>query len=1123
MTSFTFPDRSLPVTVLFVLFSAACATEKGKDPADQPIAETLFHYLDSTMTGITFINVLEETEDWNILHYEYLFNGGGVGAGDVNNDGLPDLYFVSNTGQDRLYINEGDLRFEDVTHEAGITSTGGYRTGVTMADINGDSFLDIHVCRSAKKDPELRRNLVYMNNGDGTFTERSKEMGLDDPSYSTQAYFFDMDLDGDLDLYLLNHPGDMIEANNIKVKQTPAGALEVILSEDLSYSTDRLYRNDGPRFTDISNSAGIRNEAFGLSAVVADFNQDGKPDILVCNDYVKPDLLYIAQEDGTYQNEYDRYFAHAAFSTMGSDMADINNDGSNDVMTVDMTARDHYRYHTLGMATNMDKYEKMIKVGLGAQFSGNTLQLNNGNGAFSDICHLTGMTYTDWSWSPLLMDLDNDGWKDAWISNGYVRDVTNNDYMRYRMDSLQKELNAKRITLTQWLSAIPSVKVRSFLFRNEHDLTFIDRSEEWNSGPPGFSNGSAYVDLDNDGYLDIVTNNINDAPFVLRNRGAALIGNDWVRFRLDADMGTSAIGTSVEIRMDDGTVQTQYIQPGRGFMSCSETVAHFGLGKGSNIREVEIKWPDGSRQLLSGPARNQVHVVNKASGATLPPGTTHTVPPIFVDRSAALPVDMRHVENEYNDFKREPLLYHRLSISGPAVAVSDINGDGTEDVFLGGAMGQAAKLFVQDREGGFIERSNEAFATDKDHEDVCAVFIDVDMDGDPDLFVGSGGNERPRNDPAYMDRIYLNDGTGRFTRSTTALPNATNSAGCVAASDVDGDGDMDLFVGSRSIPGKFPNKPPSQLLRNDGGRFTDVTMEWSDGLQFVGMVTDARFADLDKDGKAELVVVGEWLPITVFRMTNGRFTDATQAMGLDGTEGWWCSLDIADLDGDGYPEILAGNLGRNTALTASKEKPTKLVYKDFDRNGTIDPILCGHIDGKDRPLQLRDRVLDQMIMLKKRFLRYETYALATLDDLFTKEEMDGASTLEARTFSHTLFMNDDGARFMALELPNMAQLSMAQAMRFVDADGDGDMDVLVAGNMYGSDIQFGRYDASIGTFMKGDGKGGLKVVPNRDCGLLIGGPVRHVVPLRIQGRDHLLIVRNNDRCGLVGLEATSDM
>jgi len=1086
--------------------------EKDAEPPERP----LFTLLDSTTTGIGFVNVLEEKEEWNILRYEYLFNGGGVAAGDINNDGLVDLYFVSNTGSDRLYLNQGGFKFEDISAKAGIEKARGHRTGVAMADINGDGLLDIHVCRDAVADPEQRRNLVYINNGDLTFTERSRSLGLDDPSYSTQAHFFDMDLDGDLDMYLVNHPGNMMEANNIRVKQVPSGKLEVVLHEDLSHVTDRLYRNDGGLFKDVSSAAGIRNESFGLSAVISDFNGDQLPDILVCNDYVKPDELFIAQGDGTYTAEHDAYFPHASFSSMGSDLADINNDGLPDLMTVDMTAREHHRYHSLGMASNLDKFNKMLTVGLGAQFSANTLQLNNGGGSFSDICFLSGMAFTDWSWSPLLADLDNDGWKDVWISNGYMRDVTNGDYQRYEMSKLQQELNAGRLTLVEWLKSIPSVKVASFLFRNEGDLTFTDRSVDWNSGPPAFSNGSASVDLDNDGYLDIVTNNINDAAFILRNNGAEQLGNNFLDLRLYPEKGHTAIGAQVVLRLDDGTQQMEQVRAVRGFLSSSDMTVHFGLGKTVRVEEVEITWPDGSFQVAQGLMINTKQDVHQ--GAKLPKAPMETIEGrVFADRSSPLPVEMEHTENAYDDFKREPLLYHKLSETGPAVAIGDVDGNGTDDIYLGGAMNATAKLFLQKPSASFTEVLIPAFVEDRIFEDVSALFLDVDLDGDLDLFVGSGGNERPASDASYVDRLYLNDGVGHFARAKDALPEARNSNACATAFDFDSDGDLDLYVGSRSVPGKYPVCPAQQLLRNDGGRFVDATDQWSTDLKYVGMITDAKSADLDKDGSPELVLAGDWMPITVFSKRNGRFVNVTEGSGLKDRLGWWCSLDIGDLDGDGYPEILAGNRGLNSGLKASVEEPISLYYKDFDGNGSMDAVLCEVVNGKDCPVQLRDRLLDQMVMLKKRFLRYATYADATITDIFTPEELQQAGILRANTFGHTLFWNRKTEGFVAQVLPNGAQLSMAQAVHLTDADGDGALDVIVAGNFYGTDTQFGWYDASIGSFLKGNGRGELVLQPATTSGLKIGGNVRHLAPIIVGGKPCLLVVRNDDQCGLTEL------
>lgn len=1107
------------VSLLMSALAIACGESSVVDGAHvtgngEEATTPLFELLDSSATGITFINELVETDSWNILRYEYLFNGGGVAVGDVDNDGLQDLYFVSNTGSDKLFKNLGGFRFADITASAGLGRERGYKSGVTMVDINNDGLLDIHVCRDALSDAEARRNLLYINNGDLTFTERAKEFGIDDPGYSTQAYFFDMDGDNDLDMFLVNHPGNMVEANNIKVTQDASGKYNLYLSEDLRYSSDRLYRNDNGKFKDISASAGIVNEAFGLSAVICDINNDGAPDIYVCNDYVMPDQLWINQGGGKFIDKFDDHFKSCSFSSMGSDMADMNNDGLPDLVTADMTARDRYRYHTLLMATNFDKYTKLVKIGLKAQFSANHLQLNNGNGSFSNIGHLSGIAFTDWSWSTLFADLDNDGLKDLLITNGYFKDVSNNDYLRYTMDSLQKELRAGHITLTEWTSSIPSVKVRSFLFRNEGDLTFSDKSDEWNAGPPAFSNGALYADLDNDGYLDLVMNNINDQAFILRNRGAETIGNGHVRFDLKAGPGRSAYGAKVELVLNDGTRQTQWIQPTRGFLSCSETVAHFGTGKRTKADRVEITWADGHLQVVENPALNStLQVVRSEKPSAFPPNGKPE--PLFVDRSAWLPSSMRHSENDFIDLKREPLLMHFLSQEGPAAAVADVNGDGLHDIYVGGSTGTAGKLYVQSSSGAFTEVPQPAFGADAEAEDVDALFFDADGDGNLDLYVASGGNELPIGSIAYMDRLYFGDGKGGFLRRKDALPTAFISSGCVAAADIDGDGDMDLFVGGRQTPGRYPEASASQLLRNDNGRFTDVTETWAKELRYSGMVTDAQFADLDGDGGLGLVVVGEWLPVTTYDWTGERFENTTAQRGLDKSYGWWCSVAVDDMDGDGKPEILAGNAGLNTPLRASVAEPLTLYYKDFDGNGSMDAVLCENRSGKLLPVQNRDRMLDQMIMLKKRFLRYHTYAHASLKDIFKPEELAGAGILKANTLHHTLFRHAGKGSYEATPLPNRAQSSMARAASLIDTDGNGTCEAIVAGNHYGTDAQFGRYDACVGLLLSDTGTGDLHETPPHMSGLDLGGHVRRLLPITVKGRPCLLVVRNNEAWGLV--------
>ncbi|MBK9149371.1 MAG: VCBS repeat-containing protein [Flavobacteriales bacterium] len=1075
--------------------------------------------LDSSRTGIRFVNELDENERLNLFFYEYLYNGGGVAVGDINNDGMPDMYFVSNLGADALYLNQGGVRFEDISTKAGIATARGYKTGVTMVDVNGDGWLDIHVCRSGVSDPELRRNLLYINNGDLTFTERAAEYGLDDASYSSQAYFFDMDLDGDLDLYLLNHPAEMSKANMLRVTRNPKGELMVATSDDLTNYSDRLYRNTGGRFTDVTERSGILNEAFGLSAMIGDFNNDLLPDIYVCNDYSRPDFLYIANRDGSYTERFEEHFRHSALSSMGSDRADINNDGYPDLLTLDMVPADRYRYQMLSSEQNFDRFERAMTVGLGAQLSTNTLQLSHGNGQYSDIAFLSNTAYTDWSWSVLLADLDNDGWKDILVTNSLKRDLTNNDFRYYVRDSLYKEVQMGRSTVTALLNAIPSVALRSPLFRNERDLTFSDVTEEWNSGPPGFNNGAAYADLDGDGWLDLVINNLNSPATVLRNTGASTGTNQYVRFILADTSGKNVYGSEVELTTSTGT-QVQQLQPARGFLSSSEPILHFGIPEGTTLSRARVKWPNGTVLDLPSPTLDATHRVMKEPGLVRP--STTPKPTLLVDRSALLPQTFAHVENPFIDFKREPLLHHKLSEDGPGVAVADVDNDGSEDVFLGGAMDQPGRLFLQQRDGRFLERSIPAFVADALHEDVAALFLDADGDGDMDLYAGSGGNERSLDDPAYQDRLYLNDGRGGFQRANNALPVMLISTGCVASWDMDDDGDPDLFVGQRSTPGRYPETPRSIMLRNEGGRFTDATADWLLGSDRIGMVTDARFIDLDGDQVQELVLVGEWMPVTIFKKRNGKLENVTADWGLEQTHGWWNALDAADLDGDGLPELIVGNAGLNTVHKAHKENPATMIHKDFDGNGTVDPILCRTYNGAIYPVHTLDRMRDQMVMLRKRFQRYQPYAAARLSDVLTADELRGAQELKATTMAHTLFLNRGGKWLEARELPKIAQLSAARAMRFGDVDGDGHMDLIVAGNHYGTDPQFGRSDACIGVLLRGDGKGGLEPLSATKSGLSIPGNVRTVVPIQGANRAHWLVVRNNGRAGLFTTAPVSD-
>ncbi len=1102
--------------VLFILVTACTTGTKDEKNQIALKSNPLFEFLDSQATGIDFENTMTETENFNFLLYEYLYNGGGVAIGDINNDGLPDIYFSGNMVSNKLYLNLGNYQFKDITESAGVDGGRGFKTGVTMADVNNDGLLDIYVCKSALKNPDLRRNVLYINNGDMTFTERAAEYGLDDPGYSVQAYFFDSDGDQDLDCYVLNHSGDMRESNSIKLTQDKNGVLKLAEPQTYEYISDRLYENRNNKFVDISEKAGVLNDAFGLSVVVADFNNDMKPDLYIANDYVMPDRLLINQGNNTFVDQIHDYFRSTSFSSMGTDFADLNNDGCFDLLTLDMIAKDNYRRKMLMMAQNYDKFDKMTNFELGVQFSTNTLQINSCTGHFSDIAYMNDIALTDWSWSVLLADFDNDGYKDIHVTNGYVRDITNNDYAKFNMDILQKKLNAKEITLLQWVEEIPSVAVPSFLFKNNGGLSFEDVSEKWNSGPPAFSNGSAYADLNNNGFIDIVVSNINAPVFIMKNNGNQLTTNNFLSVEFEHLPHEIHLGTTVIAHLSNGEKLYEQYNPTRGFLSSSQHRLHFGIKEGLSINKLEVIWPDKKTQQIESPQINQILKIKKE------PTGIYLVQPeeklYFEDVSHILPKEAYHVENEYIDFKREVLLHHKYSEEGPGIAVGDVNGDGLDDLFLGGAMGHAAKLFLQNSNGTFTQKVIPDFEKDRMHEDVHALLFDANGNGQLDLYVVSGGNEHLANDLLYQDRIYFNDGKGLFSRDENVLPKFYTSGAVVKAHDIDGDGYLDLFVGARVTPGRCPETPQSYLLKNHKGTFKEVTSQWSNGLSNIGMVTDAAFADLDNDGVDELVVAGEWMPISIFKFINQKYKNVTESFGLSDQSGWWYSILIDDFNGDGFLDIVGGNLGLNSILKAQPNEPITYYYKDFDNNGSLDAILCHYSQGVSYPLLNRDRMLNQMIMLRKRFTRYEPYANATITDIFTASELENATILKANHLSHTLYMNQNGKHFKAHDLPRYAQISVLKQAQALDINKNGKMDLILGGNFYGTDAEFGRYDASLGCVLLGDGQGNFEVVPPSKSGFIIPGNVRHIVPITINSKPHYWIVRNNDKSSLLLLK-----
>ena len=1069
----------------------------------------MFEQQPSSRTGVTFENTLRETPASNVLTYEYFYNGGGVAVGDVNNDGLEDLYFTANMGPNKLYINQGGFSFRDVTDQAGVGGYDGWKTGVSMADVNGDGLLDIYVCYSGKSSPDTRRNQLFINNGPTdlpgggkgvTFTERAREYGLDDPSYSTQAAFFDMDRDGDLDMYLVNHNVTVIrsfEFGDVKNTRDP-------------YAGDKLFRNDNGRFTDISQAAGIKGNplGFGLGISVSDINNDGWPDLYVTNDYVEPDYLYINNQDGTFSDRLTDYMQHISHFSMGCDVSDFNNDGLPDIFTLDMLPEDNKRQKLLYGPDNYEHYALMVLNGFYFQNMRNMLHLNNGDGTYSEIGQFAGISNTDWSWAPLFADYDNDGWKDVFITNGYYRDYTNRDFMKYKGDYyFEKAKNHEPADTFHLVTSMSSTPVHNYAFHNNGDLTFTDVSEDWGFRERNFSNGSVYADLDNDGDLDLVVNNQNEPASLYKNLSKEhQPERHFIQLSLTgAGKNTRALGARVKIYAG-GQVQFFEISPTRGFQSSVSYRIHAGLGATAAVDSIRIDWPSGKELVLYKVPANQLLKVNEDESKGVQNPQPAAGPKIFTKVPSA--IDYQHVEQGFNDFKRQPLLMTMLTTCGPVLALGDVNGDGLQDVYVGGAQETPGKLYTQDDRGGF--QSSAVLPFDPRYTDADALFFDADGDGDQDLYVVSGGyNEYTEKDNALQDRLYLNNGSGKFGLAQKALPDMRVSKSCVTAADFDGDGDLDLFVGGRVIPGKYPLAPESFLLENKGGRFESVAAKVAPDLAGIGMVTDAEWVDLNKDGRMDLVLAGEFMPIEVFLNEGGRkLVRATDRFFDRPLAGLWNRLAVYDFDGDGDEDILAGNFGLNTQLKANAKEPTTLVYKDFDKNGSVDPILNCYIQGKSYPFASREELLDQIYSLRSKFTSYESYSDAQLQNIFSKGDLKNAGELEI-TVLESLYFENLGNRFEPHSLPVQAQFSPGYAIALTDYNQDGNMDFILAGNQSSIRIRMGVIDANFGQLFQGDGKGHFQYVPQTRSGLRLTGDTKSLQVIRVQGMPYLLAGVNN--------------
>jgi hypothetical protein len=1093
--------RLLAISVLVLV---SCGRTQHSPP--------LFERLPPEMTGVTFVNELPETAEINILNYLNYYNGGGVAAGDIDGDGLADLYFTSNLGPDRLYRNKGDYRFEDITQRAGVGGAEGWTTGATMADVNGDGYLDIYV--STVTHLALRGgNVLYINDGDGTFTDRTAEYGLGHVGYSTQAAFFDYDGDGDLDMYLVNHSTHEERGrvwNPQRETRHPRAG-------------DRLFKNDGNRFVDVSQASGIYGgvEGYGLGVIVSDLNVDGCPDIFVANDFHESDFLYFNNCDGTFTESVATSTGHTSFSSMGVDAADFTNDGRPDLVVLDMLPEREEVLKSAASAEDMNVYQMKLRASFHPQYVRNTLQVNRGRGRFSEIGYLAGVYATDWSWAPLFADLDNDGDKDLFVTNGIYRRPNDLDYISYVADREVQASLAEGITeelLATLQEKMPQIPIPNYAYRNNGDLTFTNMAEAWDLAQPGFSIGAVYVDLNNGGALDLVVNNINAPAGIYRNRAREINSHHYLTVRLEGSgANTNGIGTKIIIE-HDGIMQLLEQMPTRGFQSSIDPRLHFGLGVSPRIDSLIVIWPDHRYQVLSDVAVDQtVTLAQDDAAGRYPYRDEPAGQPLFADITTQLAIDVSHHENTFFDYTREPLIPHQLSTEGPALAVGDVNGDGLDDLYVGGAKWQAGQLLVQQRDGQFRGTNEGVFQADSLHEDVDAVFFDANGDGYQDLYVVSAGNEFWGDQEALRDRLYVNDGQGRLHREEDALPAFFENGSCVVPGDFNGDGHLDLFVGGRVVSRRYGLIPRSYLLQNDGtGRFRDVTVEKAEALAEAGMVSSAAWVDYDDDGRLDLIVVGEWMPIRVFRQQAGRFVDRTTEAGFSGTNGWWNSVTVADLRGTGRPDLILGNLGLNSHIRASPKEPARLYIHDFAQNGGLQQILTLYKDGVSYPLAGRDELARAIPQLRDRYPSYADFGASQIQDIFPASELRQAEVREAYLFASSAALNNGDGSFDLRPLPTEAQFAPIYAVMPGDFDGDGYTDLVVAGNFFGVTPVRGRYDASYGLLLLGDGAGGLAAVDLEASNLVIVGQVRDLEVLRQADGGRLIIVaRNNDALGII--------
>ncbi|AUP78808.1 VCBS repeat-containing protein [Flavivirga eckloniae] len=1077
----------------FFIFSLClffgCKKEQTKQDAVVVKKETLFESIPSNETGITFNNAIEESPGNFFIVYNYAYNGGGVAIGDINNDGLSDIYFTGNQVENKLYLNKGDFQFEDITDSAGVGGGEGWDNGVVMVDINGDNLLDIYVCKGGfRGTDEERRNLLYVNNGDNTFSEKAKDYNIADSGFSMMASFFDMDNDNDLDMYLINRP---------KYFFTSFDDIKKGREEQNPLHRDKLYENINGVYKEVGQKSGINQTySYGLGLSTSDLNNDGFSDIYVANDYLESDYFFENKGNKTFEQNIQSITNHVAFYGMGIDVVDFNNDGYEDIVELDMTSPDHIRAKTSMASMNVDGYNYILNAGNHYQYMHNMLQVNNGNGYFSEISQFAGIDKTDWSWSCIGSDFDNDGLRDLFISNGFRRDIFDKDatsiLLKY-VDSELKRQRTKSENVDHIVNLFNENKIPNYIYKNNGGLKFSSKGKDWGLEAASFSNGAAVSDLDNDGDLDLVVNNINDNAFIYKNNSEKS-GNRFLKLKLKGPKyNTLGLGAKITLFKND-SIQYHELKNVRGYLSSVDPIAHFGLGITTTIDSVKVVWPDKKINLITNVKANTLLTVDYQQAKVIKE-TRNKYNPVFKDvtRSAFLGNTVKHTENNFNDFKNQILLPHKLSTEGPCISVADVNNDGFEDFYIGGAVNQAGRLFLQRSNETFIESKQTDFLNDKGFEDVASAFFDANGDGSLDLYVVSGGNEFSEHSSEYQDRLYLNDGKGHFNKSNN-LPEITSSGGCVIPLDYDADGDLDLFVGGRLVPNRYTSAPKSYLLQNNSGVFVDVTTQHAKALEFVGMVTDAAWEDIDGDSKNELLLVGEWMPISVFQIKEGIFVKQDMP-ALNKTNGWWNTIEAKDIDQDGDMDFVLGNLGENYKFKASEEKPFYVFAADYDKNGTNDVFLAKDYKNKIVPIRGKECSTEQLPGISKRFTTYNAFAEADLGSILDDKALTSQKH-EVYMFQ-SVFLINNGGSFKIKKLPNEAQYSTVQSIEIDDFNKDGINDILLAGNKFNVEIETTRADASIGALLEGDKQFDFKAVKPSLSGVFLPTNVKDIKPIKL--------------------------